>query len=543
MRMRSRSRASRVLVTLSSVLIVGCGGGGGAGGSGAPASTYTIGGTVTGLTGSGLVLQNNGGDDLSVSADGIFVFSQAVTDGGQYAVSVAVRPGAPDQSCDVVNGSGTVAGAHVTDVVVTCADTLTALHVATNQYSTCALLESRQAKCWGRNAFGQLGQGDQEDRGDAPNEMGNRLLPLTLHASATVSRFSAGGEYNCALLDNGEIKCWGYNNFGQLGLGDTDSRGDAPGEMGADLPNIDLGTGRSAVQVAAGFYHACALLDNAEVKCWGRNDFGELGLGDTDDRGDGSGEMGNALPPVDLGSLGTPIQLAAGSSHTCALLDNGQVKCWGLNEYGQLGLGDDEHRGDEPNEMGSFLPTVDLGTGRSAVQLVAGHYHTCALLDNEQIKCWGRNFYGQLGLGDTDDRGDAANEMGNNLPQVAVGGINRTVSQVAAGAYHTCVVLDNGRTKCWGLNSTGQLGQGDVDTRGNEPNELGTNLPAIDVGGATVLEVTAGSGHTCVRLNDGSIKCWGDGSFGQLGLGDASRRGDAVGEMGNNLPAVDLGAP
>ncbi len=113
-------------------------------------------------------------------------------------------------------------------------------------------------------------------------------------------------------------------------------------------------------------------------------------------------------------------KIAAGIYHTAAILDNGSVKCWGRNSYGQLGYGDTNHRGDGAGEMGSNLPTVDLGTGRTAVQIAAGGYFTVALLDNGTIKCWGLNNYGQLGYGDTNNRGDNAGEMGDNLQPVSL---------------------------------------------------------------------------------------------------------------------------
>ena len=238
--------------------------------------------------------------------------------------------------------------------------------------------------------------------------MGNSLPTVPLGTGRTVVAITAGGAHTCALLDDASVKCWGYNGNGSLGLGDTASRGDAAGEMGDNLPAVALGsTARTAVAITAGGYHTCALLDNGSVKCWGRNDFGQLGLGDTVARGDAAGEMGDNLPAVALGTGRTAVALTAGFGHTCALLDDGSVKCWGRNDFGQLGLGDTANRGDGAGEMGDSLPAVALGTGRTAVAITAGGYHTCALLDNATVKCWGSNDEGQLGLGDTANRGDA----------------------------------------------------------------------------------------------------------------------------------------
>jgi len=131
--------------------------------------------------------------------------------------------------------------------------------------------------------------------------------------------------------------------------------------MGATLPAVDLGPGRTALQLTAGIsLHTCARLDDGSAKCWGSNTSGQLGLGDTQDRGDGPGEMGATLPAVDLGPGRTALQLTAGFQHTCARLDDGSVKCWGFNNVGQLGLGDTQDRGDGPGEMGAALPAVQL---------------------------------------------------------------------------------------------------------------------------------------------------------------------------------------
>jgi hypothetical protein len=300
----------------------------------------------------------------------------------------------------------------------------------------------------------------------------------TLSAGAAIA---AGGLHTCALLDNGQVKCWGYNAFGQLGLGDASDRGDQSGEMGDNLPEVDLGTGRTATALAASNVHTCALLDNNQVRCWGSNVYGQLGLGDTSARGDNPGEMGDSLLAVSLGTGRTATVLGAGFDHNCALLDNGAVKCWGGNGNGQLGLGDQATRGDNAGEMGDNLPAVDLGTGRSAAALATGGYYTCALLDNGQVKCWGRNNAGQLGLGDTSYRGDGPGEMGDSLPAVDLG-TGRTATALAAGTNHTCALLDNGQVKCWGENGFGQLGLGDTSHRGDNSGEMGDNLPAVDLG-------------------------------------------------------------
>src|SRR5262249_7071077 len=150
--------------------------------------------------------------------------------------------------------------------------------------------------------------------------------------------------------------------------------------MGDNLPAVNLGTGRVTLELAAGRAFTCARLDNGQVKCWGENGIGSLGVGDTIDRGGSPLEMGDNLPAVDLGAGRTALKTVAGRAHACARLDNSQVKCWGDNKFAQIGLGDNAGSrlriGDEAGEMGDNLPAVDLGTGRTAVDLTAGAEHT-----------------------------------------------------------------------------------------------------------------------------------------------------------------------
>jgi alpha-tubulin suppressor-like RCC1 family protein len=291
-------------------------------------------------------------------------------------------------------------------------------------------------------------------------------------------------------LTTNALKCWGENYSGQLGLGDTAVRGDAAGEMGESLPVVNLGSGRTVKMVSLGFRHACAILDNNQLKCWGENVYGELGLGDSVARGDQPGEMGDALPPVSLGTSRFAKAVYAGSSFTCAILDNNSVKCWGFNSFGALGLGDTVVRGDGPGEMGDSLPTVQLGTGRTVLSMAAGGGSSCALLDNRALKCWGSNHLGELGLGDTSHRGDAPGEMGDNLPIVRFGDglmprqpdpAAPQLTTVSHGA-HACVILQTGQVKCWGSNGWGQLGVGDTQRRGDAPGEMGSALPIAQLG-------------------------------------------------------------
>ncbi len=308
--------------------------------------------------------------------------------------------------------------------------------------------------------------------------MSDNLAAVSLGASKTAVAIAAGGNHTCALLNDGSVKCWGGNNAGQLGLGDTNQRGDQPNEMGDNLPVVSLGAGKTALAIAVGGVHMCALLNDGSVKCWGSNTYGELGLGDTNKRGDEANEMGDNLPAVSLGAGKTAIAMAIGGVHTCTLLNDGSVKCWGVNNYGKLGLGDTSDRGAGPNEMGDNLPAVDLGAGKTASAIAGGTRITCTSLNDGTVKCWGLNDYGQLGLGDTNNRGDGPNEMGDNLPAVNLGA-GKTASAIATGGAHACALLNESSVKCWGSNTYGELGLGDTNERGDGPNEMGDNLPTV----------------------------------------------------------------
>ncbi|MCA9695107.1 MAG: hypothetical protein KC636_36345, partial [Myxococcales bacterium] len=267
-----------------------------------------------------------------------------------------------------------------------------------------------------------------------------------------VTALALGSDFTCALVAGGSVRCWGYNHEGKLGYGHTESVGDDPGEM----PPPDVAIGGVVTQLAAGWFHSCALLEGGRVRCWGHNlDLGLLGLGYAlDNVGDEPGEM----PPPDVPIGGVVTQLTAGNYHSCALLEGGRVRCWGASGD-VLGFGDDEAfastydyvLGDAPGEM----PPPDVDLGGPVVQLAAGSDHTCALLTTGDVRCWGANSVGQLGLGHTETIGD--DEAPASVDPVALGG--RAI-QVVAGLRHSCALLEDGAVRCWGSGEYGVLGHG-----------------------------------------------------------------------------------
>jgi alpha-tubulin suppressor-like RCC1 family protein len=218
----------------------------------------------------------------------------------------------------------------------------------------------------------------------------------------------------CAALADGHVVC---NSPSEV-VRTSGALGYVPATTNVATPDfVDLGTGRTATSVATGSLFSCALLDDQSVKCWGANSNGELGQGDTTTRGLDASTMGDLLAPVPLGQ--PAIAITAGVSHACAILADHSVKCWGANDGGQLGIGSTAAIGDQPGELAALV-AVDLGAGRTAVAIDAGS-HTCVVLDNGAVKCWGNNTYGELGQGDTTTRGAAPGQMGNALPAIELG--------------------------------------------------------------------------------------------------------------------------
>lgn len=409
---------------------------------------------------------------------------------------------------------------------------------------SCVVLAG-SVKCWGYNYYGQLGLGDTTNRGDKPNDMGLSLAVVDL-GGRKASSIAAGESHTCAILDDGSVACWGENMSGQLGRGDAvASWGGAPEQMGAGIVKVDLGLGVVAKALSLGTNHSCALLSDDTVKCWGDNSHGQLGTGDTASRGKSKFELGDALPRVALGTGRHVKALASGGLHTCAILDNDALKCWGDNRHGQLGYGDTQDRGTTSATLGDALPSVMLGPLVTKVHQVAtSSYGTCAVVASgasTMLKCWGDNSLGQLGAGDTNDRGHTPGTVGDALTPVDLGA-GLSPLYVAMGWDHTCALLSTGEAKCWGSNTVGQLGLGDTVDRGRAPGQMGDALPRLTFGGASqVTYLGIGISHSCARFDDGEVKCWGYNAAGQLGIDSFADVGDEPGETAQTFATTDLG--
>jgi cysteine-rich repeat protein len=392
----------------------------------------------------------------------------------------------------------------------------TIIQIAAGNAHTCALLDTGTVRCWGNGVSGQLGYGNTNTIGDdeAPASAGN------VDVGGTVIQVAAGHEHTCALLNTGVVRCWGNGVSGRLGYGNTNTIGDD--EAPASAGNVDVGG--TAIQIAAGEFHTCALLDTGTVRCWGYGYDGQLGYGNRNTIGDD--ETPSSADNVNVG--GAVIQITAGGSHTCALLDTGIVHCWGEGAAGQIGYGNTNAIGDD--EVPASAGNVDVGGG-TVIQLAAGYTHTCALLAFGTVRCWGNAYDGRLGYGNRNTIGD--NETPASAGDVNLGG---TATQLAAGESHTCALLSTGAMRCWGSGASGQLGYGNTNTIGD--NEAPASAGDVKLGDA-VIQLAAGAYHTCVLLDTDGVRCWGHGGYGQLGYGNTRSIGK------NTVPAaaggVDVG--
>ncbi len=367
---------------------------------------------------------------------------------------------------------------------------------------TCAVLASGEARCWGRNDEGQLGDGTTTDRA-RPIAVRNTdgTGPLT-----GVVEILAGADHSCARLVDGGLSCWGYGHDGALGNGD-----DQPRLL--PTPVVDDSDDLDSARSLAGDVSTCAVIDGGQVRCWGRNADGQLGDGTREQR---RRPVAVLDPRAGLAPLDGVEEVGSGSTYACARTGVGSVWCWGAGRSGELGT---------PLAARSPVPVAvrdaDGDGTLAAVQLSVGDQHACAVLVNHRAACWGSNRLGQLGDGTTADHA---------VPTVVRdpdgNGALEGVQQISAGDFHTCAALADSTAVCWGTGDGGVLGDGTSISR---------LLPVAVVGVSgdgpldDVVEIAAGGAGTCARLASGGARCWGRTA---LGVGP--------GTTGSNRPLVVL---
>lgn len=309
----------------------------------------------------------------------------------------------------------------------------------------------------------------------------------------TIKKISAGWYHVCVLKSDGSIKCRGANTSGQLGDGTYE---DTP-EKGVTNPVSGIG---DAMDVSSGGSHTCAVLSNGNVKCWGWNAFGQLGNGPN--IGPGPETCSDKLnrvtycskTPILVDGVNDAVAVDAGEEHTCALIKDGTIKCWGDNSSGQLGNG--------KNSSKYSAGAVSVLDVENAVGVSAGAQHTCALLSNGNIKCWGYNR--DFILGDGTDKKD----LPYSATPIPVKNINNATS-ISAGAFYSCALISDGSIKCWGSDMGGQLGNATY-TRPERLICLACSQFPVEVEGIKdALAIAAGSNHSCALLKNGDVKCWG----------------------------------
>jgi len=335
---------------------------------------------------------------------------------------------------------------------------------------SCALTTAGGVKCWGANSATPVDM----------TGLTSGIIQITL-----------GLNHACALTDAGGVKCWGFNGWGQLGNG-TFTSSTTP----VDVPTLTGGV----AQISVGATHTCALMaEDGGVKCWGGNALGELG----------NGAFTNPITTPEyvrtLTSGSGVARISAAGRHTCALMADGGVKCWGNL---------------------SAVPVVVLPRGVAA-QISSGGQHICAVTTAGGAMCWGANFWGQLG------DGTFTNSTMPVVVKISPGIPLTSVAQISAGQDHTCALMADGGAKCWGDNLRGQVGNGTFTTVPPYPDPLAppyggfgittpvdvlTSLDPVDPLGG-VAQISGGLAHTCAVTVDGGVKCWGANQSGQLGNG------------------------
>ncbi|MBP8963162.1 MAG: hypothetical protein KBG39_09470, partial [Opitutaceae bacterium] len=377
---------------------------------------------------------------------------------------------------------------------------------------------------WGKNNYGQLGLGSSDT---AAHSLPVFVPNTGVLAGKTVVALAVGGGHTLALTSEGKVYAWGRNEAGQVGNGTTDSP--TPVEViGLGVPETT-----KVVAIAAGGSHSVALDSDGHVYSWGWNNYGQLGS-DTPSGSSYSRSTTPAAAKVDSSSAlhgKTVVGIAAGMNYTLALCSDGTLAAWGYNNYGQLGNG---------TSTGSATPTPvavvrDIGSalhGKTVVAMAAGSRHSAALCSDGTVATWGQSGSGELGDGTTGDG------MSRSTIPVAVKADSssalhgKTVVGVALGASHALALCADGdgalSLASWGMNNYGQLGIGTLETPKATPMAVKTDSSSA-LSGKTVVGLAVGSYHSLALCADGTLATWGRNDSGQLGaLRTAAAAGDIM---------------
>ncbi|APV51521.1 hypothetical protein BWI17_18600 [Betaproteobacteria bacterium GR16-43] len=349
----------------------------------------------------------------------------------------------------------------------------TATDVSAGATHTCALDAAGAAYCWGNGSDGRLGLGVVNDFA--------RTQPMPVTGGFTWSKIALGSNQSCGITTAGAARCWGLNGDGTLGDGTFLSRA-SPTAVGS------FTSGVTALRLRGST--ACAVV-SGEARCWGLGTSGQLGNNDFS-------RSSTGVAVTAPGIVFTKLSLSP-SSFTCGLATGGAAYCWGDNAAGYLGIGTQGDR--------ALLPTGVTGLSSGVANILAGSSHACVLTTVGGVKCWGFNTVGQVG--------DGSGASTRRLTPVDVTGLTSGVASITVGAIHVCALMVSGGVKCWGLNTSGQLGDNSTTNRG-------TPVDVVGLSDVTVASLMAGDNHTCALTTTGTVRCWGQNTNGQLGLGASS---------------------
>lgn len=330
--------------------------------------------------------------------------------------------------------------------------------VASGGSHACALTVDRTVVCWGDNRYGQLGDGTKNDA----------EKPVAVSRLSNVAALAAGEWHTCAAMTTGQVECWGANDLAQLA-----NLAKRPSSTPLTTP---VGP---ATQIAAGRSHTCARLINGAVLCWGDNRTSQTGLQRP--------LLAKPSLPVLVPNIVGAVFVAAGEEHSCAVQEDGFLLCWGDNHFGQLGHGIQEHHSFPP------MPVPIDGKART---VTAGRRHTCALLRDGTVECWGKGFEGQLGDGLGRDSLTPVRVLAADSTEgpVPLG----QVTAITAGSQHTCALLENGKVYCWGSNVLGQLGRVEGQTATRAAFSGLTDVIALSAGGWQTCAIRRGGTIICL---------------------------------------------
>jgi alpha-tubulin suppressor-like RCC1 family protein len=437
----------------------------------------------------------------------------AVSAGSDHTCAIAGPAAARGVFCWGQNTTGQLGDSSTTNrtSLVLAGTSVFPVAISMNGEHSCARFQDNRVECWGRNDSGQVGDGTTTTRVD----------PTAVSGLTGTTLISTGGKHSCAVVGEGVVRCWGDNGLGQLGDGATTSRSTptpigaiAFGAAGGAPPPAPAANPAEVIAVSPGDSHACALQRDGRVKCWGDNSNGAVGDGSPINAlGRVTGATARHTTPVFVAGLADVTAISASSFSTCALLRNEEVRCWGDNRFGQLGNGATTNR--------STPVTVrDVGGGilRDVVAISGGGGHACALIRGGEVRCWGTNSFNQLGTsvrGDVREAVSAEESSTFGLPAV----------EISAGGQHTCARYTNRQIKCWGDTRFGQFGDGTFEPEPHFVIRFGGDSVA-GIGNAT--SISSGGFHSCALVEGGSIRCWGRNPNGELGDGTTDNRGTPV---------------